>query len=183
MRRRDHGRARPWRQFNSIGNDHALPVHRHRDGCNIHMSQQFSRRRVSGVFKPDAISRLQQCMRDQLDGVAISRCHEYLRWRAVDPARNLQICGDLGTQLRQAVYGGMHHVGWLHGAHTSRAEARPDFSGKHIQRRQAHLERQDRTPGESWPRQCRYRDRGIGLATGVRGLRPGVTMVPAWPRA
>ncbi len=26
-------------------------------------------------------------------------------------------------------------------------------------------------------------DGGIGLATGVRGLRPGVTMVPAWPRA
>ena len=26
-------------------------------------------------------------------------------------------------------------------------------------------------------------DRGVGLATGVRGLRSGVTMVPAWPRA
>ncbi len=24
---------------------------------------------------------------------------------------------------------------------------------------------------------------GTALATGVRGLRPGVTMVPAWPRA
>ena len=97
-----------------------------------------------GSFKPDAIARLQQGMSDQLDGVAISRCHEYLRWRAVDPARNLEICGDLGTQCRQAVYGGMNHVGWLHGAHASRAQACPDLSRKRIQGRQTHLERQDR---------------------------------------
>ncbi len=144
MRRRDHGSARPWRQLNAIGNDHALPIYRHRDCRNMHMSQHFSRRRVSGVFKPDAISRLQQRMGDQLDGVAISRCHEYLRWGAVDATRNLEICGDLGTQCRQAVYGGMNHVGWLHGTYAPRAQACPDLSGKHIQGRQTHLERQNR---------------------------------------
>ena len=182
MRRRDHGRARPWRQPDSIGNDHALPIYRHRDGCNMHMSQQFSRRRVSGVFKPDAISRLQQGMTDQLDGVAISRCHEYLGWGAVDPARNLEICGDLGTQCRQAVYGGMNHVGWLHGTYASRAQACPDLSGKRIQGRQTHLERQNRIRTKTGRGNAAV---GLGrrLATGVRGLRPGVTMVPAWPRA
>ena len=107
------------------------------------MSQQFSRRRVAGVFKPDAIARLQQGVRNQRDGVAISRGHEYLRRRAVDPARNLQICSDLGTQQRQAVYGRVDHVGGVHGADAPRAQPCPDLSRKHVQRRQAHLERQD----------------------------------------
>ena len=38
----------------------------------------------------------------------------------------------------------MNHVGWLHGTHASRAQARPDLSGKRIQGRQTHLERQNR---------------------------------------
>ena len=38
----------------------------------------------------------------------------------------------------------MNHVGWLHGAYTSRAQPCPDLSRKHIQGRQAHLERQNR---------------------------------------
>src|SRR6185295_1305672 len=83
-------------------------------------------------------------MTNQPDGVAVSRCHEYLRWRAVDPTRNLEICGNLCTQCRQAVYRGMNHVRWLRGADTPRAQACPDLSRKHIQRRQTHLERQNR---------------------------------------
>src|ERR1700704_6912290 len=88
-------------------------------------------------------------MTNQPDGVAISRCHEYLRWGAVDPTRHLEICGDLGTQCRQAVDGGMSHVRSLHGTHTSRAQARPDLSRKRIQGRQTHLERQNRVWGTS----------------------------------
>ena len=57
----------------------------------MHMPQQFSRGRVSRVFKPDAIARFQQRMSNQLDGMAISRCHEYLGRGAIDPARNLEI--------------------------------------------------------------------------------------------
>src|SRR6185295_10949127 len=86
--------------------------------------------------------------------MAISRCHEYLRWRAVDPTRHLEICGDLGTQCRQAVYRGMSHVRWLRGTHTSRAQARPDLSRKRVQGRQAHLERQNRI----WTKPSRSND-------------------------
>ena len=105
--------------------------------------EYFSRGRVSGVFEPDAITRLQQGMTDQLHGLTISRGHEHLRWRAVDPTRNLEIPGDFRTQQRQAVHRRMDHVRRLHGAHTARAKARPDLPGKRIQGRQTHLERQD----------------------------------------
>ena len=183
MRRRDHGSTCPWRQPHSIGDDHAVPIHRHRNCGNMHMPQQFSRRRVSRALKPDAIARLQQGMTNQPDGVAISRRHEYLRWRAVDPTRHLEICGDLGTQCRQAVYRGMSHVRWLRGTHTSCAQACPDLSRKRIQGRQTHLERQNRIwtktsrgnaavgPGD---RACNRRSRlearrhdGPGLAAGL----------------
>ena len=166
MRRRDHRRARPWRQLHPIGNDHAVVIDRHRDRRDLHMSEYLARRRVSWAFKPDAIARLQERMGDQLDGVAISRCHEYLRWRAVDPTRNLEIRSDLGAQCWQAVHGGMNHVGWLHGAHTSRAEACPDLSRKRIQGRQAHLERQNRV----WTK-TRRSDAGIGLGHRARHKR------------
>ena len=108
------------------------------------MFQQFSRRRVTGLLKPNAISSLQRCMANQLHGVAIPRRHEHLRRGATDPTRHLEICGDLGTKCRQAIYRGMNHVGWLHGTYTPSAEACPDLSGKQVQRRQPHLERQNR---------------------------------------
>jgi hypothetical protein len=67
-------------------------------------------------------------------------------------------------------------------ARTARAEPRPDLARKQVQRRQAHLERQDRIRAEAG----RLAGSGIGAGlavTGARALRSGVTTVPAWPRA
>ena len=166
MRRRYHRRARPWRQSNPVGNGHAFVIDRHRDGIHLHVPQYLPRRRVSRVFKPDAISGLQQRMRDQLDGVTISRGHEDLRRRAVDPARYSEIGRDLGAQRRQSEYGGMNHVRWLHGADAPRAEPRPYFSWKRIERRQTHLERQNRI----WTKAGRH-NAALGLRDRERNRR------------
>src|SRR6185312_15214202 len=97
MRRRNHGRLRSHSLFNARGNDHTLAIYRYRDGPYFQVSQYVPRWWISGILKPDAISRFQQGMTNQLHCVAISRCHEDLRWRASDPARDLEICRDLAT--------------------------------------------------------------------------------------
>ncbi|MNR24578.1 hypothetical protein D3C85_1416650 [compost metagenome] len=97
MRRRDNRRAGVWGQCHPGGNHHPILIHRHGDGSDMQMSEQFPSRRVPGVFQPDAISRLQQGLGNQRDAVAISGRDEYLGGGASDSTRNLQVRGDLGT--------------------------------------------------------------------------------------
>ena len=149
MRGRDHRRPRSWRRGRSFGDDDALVIDRHRHGLDLHLRQQFARGRIAGVFDPDAIAGLEKRAHDQFQRVPVARGHEDLGRRAGDAARHMQVGRDLGAQRRQAADRRMDHVGRLHRPHATCAQARPDLAREHVQRRQPHLERQDRIGPET----------------------------------
>jgi hypothetical protein len=149
-------------------------------GCRW-LAQQFGWWADSRGLPPTPDRRLQQGARDQLHAVAVAAGDEYLRRRAIDPARQLQIGCNGDAQFGQAGPGRVDHVVRSGGAHGTRGQPRPHLARKGVQRRYAHLEGQGGAGGIAQIIVRRQRMRG-GV-TAVRRASALVTTVPACPRA
>ncbi|MNC28830.1 hypothetical protein D3C75_770550 [compost metagenome] len=101
--RRQHRHAGVWPGGNTGVNIHPFFINRHWDNLHSGGAKQRLGNRITRVFQPDRLSRLQQRVDHQLYQSLITRADKYLLRPTNNATGKVQVMDDCLAQFRQAI--------------------------------------------------------------------------------